>query len=86
MEIIKFYADWCGPCKVYAPIFEKVTSDLNVEYKNINVDKDTEGLAAEYKIRSIPAAVIVKEDCTVIKEVGLLQEDKLTTLIKENVT
>jgi len=86
MEIIKFYADWCGPCKVYAPIFEKVTSDLNVEYKNINVDKDTEGLAAEYKIRSIPATVIVKEDGTVIKEVGLLQEDKLTTLIKENVT
>jgi thioredoxin 2 len=84
MEIIKFYADWCGPCKVYAPIFEKVTSDLNVEYKNINVDKDTEGLAAEYKIRSIPATVIVKEDGTVIKEVGLLQEDKLTTLIKEN--
>jgi len=86
MEIIKFYADWCGPCKVYAPIFEKVTSDLNVEYKNINVDTDTEGLAAEYKIRSIPATVIVKEDGTVIKEVGLLQEDKLTTLIKENVT
>jgi len=86
MEIIKFYADWCGPCKVYAPIFEKVTSDLNVEYKNINVDKDTDGLAAEYKIRSIPATVIVKEDGTVIKEVGLLQEDKLTTLIKENVT
>lgn len=84
MEIIKFYADWCGPCKVYAPIFEKVTSDLNVEYKNINVDKDTEGLAAEYKIRSIPATVIVKKDGTVIKEVGLLQEDKLTTLIKEN--
>jgi thioredoxin len=84
MEIIKFYADWCGPCKVYAPIFEKVTSDLNVEYKNVNVDKDTDGLAAEYKIRSIPATVIVKEDGTVIKEVGLLQEDKLTTLIKEN--
>ena len=84
MEIIKFYADWCGPCKVYAPIFEKVTSDLNVDYKNINVDKDTDGLAAEYKIRSIPATVIVKEDGTVIKEVGLLQEDKLTTLIKEN--
>ena len=84
MEIIKFYADWCGPCKVYAPIFEKVTSDLNVEYKNINIDKDTDGLAAEYKIRSIPATVIVKEDGTVIKEVGLLQEDKLTTLIKEN--
>ena len=84
MEIIKFYADWCGPCKVYAPIFEKVTSDLNVEFKNVNVDKDTDGLAAEYKIRSIPATVIVKEDGTVIKEVGLLQEDKLTTLIKEN--
>ena len=84
MEIIKFYADWCGPCKVYAPIFEKVISDLKIEYKNINVDKDTEGLAAEYKIRNIPATVIVKEDGTVIKEVGLLQEDKLTTLIKEN--
>ena len=42
MKVIKFYADWCGPCKTYAPVFDKVVKELNVEYENINVDKDTQ--------------------------------------------
>ena len=82
MKVIKFYADWCGPCKTYAPIFDKVVNELNVEYENINVDKDTTGLAAKYKVRSIPLTVFINEDGTSTKEVGMLSEDKLKQLIK----
>ena len=82
MKVIKFYADWCGPCKSYAPIFEKVVNELGVEYENIDVDNDTTGLAAKYKVRSIPLTVFVNEDGTEIKEVGILSEAKLKQLIK----
>ncbi len=82
MKVIKFYADWCGPCKTYAPVFDKVVKELNVEYENINVDKDTTGLAAKYKVRSIPLTVFINEDGTSTKEVGMLSEEKLKQLIK----
>ena len=82
MKVIKFYADWCGPCKTYAPVFDKVVKELNVEYEHINVDKDTTGLAAKYKVRSIPLTVFINEDGTSTKEVGMLSEEKLKQLIK----
>ena len=82
MKVIKFYADWCGPCKSYAPIFEKVVNELGVEYENIDVDNDTTGLAAKYKVRSIPLTVFVNEDGSELKETGILSEEKLKQLIK----
>ena len=81
-KVIKFYADWCGPCKVYAKAFDKVAEELKeeVEFVNINVEEDTTGLAAEYKIRSIPQTVIIKgENETVIG--GRLSEEQLKTAI-----
>jgi len=80
-QVIKFYADWCGPCKVYAPIFDKVVEDLNVEHKSVNIDKDTTGLAAKYLIRSIPATVLVENDKVLNKAVGLLNEGTLIKFI-----
>jgi thioredoxin 1 len=82
VKAIKFYADWCGPCKTYDTIWQKVKKDLKeeVEYLEINVDKDTTGLAAKYKVRSIPFTVVIK-DGEERKETGLLQEQKLIELL-----
>ena len=81
-KVIKFYADWCGPCRVYAKTFDKVSEELkeNVEFVNINVEKDTTGLAAKYKVTSIPMTVIIKDGVENIKS-GRLSEDQLKTLI-----
>lgn len=60
-KVIKFYADWCGPCRVYASTFDKVSKDLGeqIEFLNINIDKDTTGLTKEYKVTSIPTTVVI---------------------------
>ena len=83
MKVIKFYADWCGPCKSYAPIFDKVINETKLDFTNVNIDKDISGLAAKYKIKSIPATVFLKDDGTFTKEVGLLSESQLKQLIGE---
>lgn len=82
-KIIKFYATWCSPCKAYAPIFEKVSNKFadQIEIHNINIDEDSEGLAALHKVRSIPCTVLIKEDGTVLSKTGLLSEVQLEELI-----
>lgn len=82
VKAIKFYADWCGPCKTYSKIWNKVESELKeeVEFVEIDVDKDTTGLAAKYKVRSIPMTVVIKEEDE-IKVTGLIQEKELKELI-----
>lgn len=78
---IKFYADWCGPCKVYAKTWDQVTSELkDVELLNINIETDTTGLAAKYKVQSIPHTVVIK-DGKVESKTGRLDATTLTNLI-----
>ena len=73
VKVIKFYADWCGPCKMYSKIWDKVVEEVEgVDFVEIDVDKDSTGLAAKYKVRSIPMTVIIKEG-EEIKKTGLLQ-------------
>ena len=62
-KVIKFYADWCGPCRLYAKTFDKVSEELKeqVEFVNVNVEKDTTGLAAQYKVNGIPMTVVIKD-------------------------
>jgi len=82
-KLIKFWAEWCGPCQTYADIWDEVTPKFKdqVELHNIDIDKDTTGLAAKYKVRSIPFTVLIKEDGTEIKKVGLLTKKELEELI-----
>ncbi len=82
IKVIKFYADWCGPCRVYAKTFGKVSEELKDKYEfvNINVEKDTTGLAAEYKVNGIPTTVVIDGD-NVKSESGRMDEKKLKAFI-----
>ena len=86
-DIIKFWAPWCSPCSVYAPTFEKVKQELSEtahHFFEVNVDEDTQGLAAEYKVRNIPCTVIVEDGVEVARQVGPLAEDQLRDFILTN--
>ena len=82
--IIDFYADWCGPCKMVAPILD----DLAVEYNGkINIYKiDTEAeqeLAGAFGIRSIPSILFVPKDGQPQMAVGALPKDAMKNAINE---
>ena len=81
-KVIKFYADWCGPCKIYAKTFDKVSEELKeeVEFVNVNVEKDTTGLAAQYKVTGIPMTVVIKDGVEKSKT-GRMDEGSLKNFI-----
>jgi len=83
-EVIRFHATWCGPCRAYAPTWNKVVNEnveAEVEFLEVDVDKDLSGKAAEYKIMSLPTTVIIKEGKITAKKVGGLSENELKVLI-----
>ena len=79
MKVIKFYADWCGPCQTYKSQWNKVVEELKdgeIEFLDINVDKDTTGLAAKFNVKSIPHTVRVIDE-EVKTKTGLLTSKEL---------
>ena len=85
-RVIKFYANWGGPCKRYGPIFEEVRKEYkdndNIEFYEVNVDKDKNGLASKFKVESIPTTVIVTSEGIAKKYIGELSKEKINKLIK----
>src|SRR5262249_46232468 len=71
LAIVDFWAEWCGPCRMIAPVLEQVTeaSEGKVVLMKVNVD-ESPGLAARYGIRSIPTMLFVKDGEVVDRVVG----------------
>ena len=83
-QVIKFYADWCGPCQVYTPSFEKVKQELQsdeIEFVEINIENDPDNLSGEYKVRGIPHTIVVEEGAETKTASGRLSEEELKELI-----
>ena len=77
--IVDFYADWCGPCRMLAPIMDEVGK----EYKVFKVNTDDEDeLAQEYGIMSIPCVIAFKDGKEINRSVGLVDKDTIINLVK----
>jgi len=66
MKVLDFYADWCNPCKMLAPIITKVTNDNNIELEKVNIE-DNDDLCVKYNVRNIPTVIVVDDNDVEVK-------------------
>lgn len=80
--LVDFYADWCGPCKMMAPVVEKIAEEIGDKAKicKLNVD-DAQSIAAQYGVMSIPTFIVFKQGEPVNKTVGVQSEDVLKNML-----
>jgi thioredoxin len=85
--LIDFWAEWCGPCRMFGPTFEKVSErhtegDLSIAFAKVDTEIEQE-LAAGFGIRSIPTLVAFRDQIGVFSQPGALPEDALEDLIHQ---
>lgn len=73
VHLVDFYAEWCGPCKMLAPILEELE---NIDVIKVNVDLHSD-LAREYGVMSVPMLVFIKDGKVVLKEVGFKDKEQI---------
>ena len=81
--LIDFWATWCGPCKMIAPIIEQIAEEYSDEIKvgKVNVD-DEPSLAAKFGITSIPTLLVIKNGEVVKTSVGYIPKEKIIELFE----
>ena len=82
--IVDFWADWCVPCKVISPVFDKLEGEYSgkINFAKIDIDKNPEA-PLQYGVRSIPTMMIFKDGKPITQLVGAIQEHKIKYTLDE---
>lgn len=81
--LVDFFAEWCNPCKMLAPILVSVKEELgeNIKIVKIDVDKNQQ-LAANYQVRGVPTLILFREGKELWRQSGVMQKHELVSLLQ----
>ena len=82
--VIDFFANWCGPCKMLAPVLEEVASDRDeLKVVKMDIDENME-LAKTYGVMSVPTLMLFKDGNMISKKIGFMPKELITSWVEEN--
>lgn len=83
LTLIDFSAEWCGPCKMLAPILKQVKDEMGDSLKIVKIDVDkNQGLANAYQVRGVPTMIFFKNGEQLWRKSGVLQKGEIVQLAK----
>ena len=83
--IVDFFADWCGPCKMLAPIFEEVGNEMEGKAKFIKVNVDeARDIADKFRISTIPTMIVLKNGEMKEVSVGFMPKEKIKEMVEKH--
>lgn len=85
LVLVDFWANWCGPCKMIAPVLEQIAEEYKEKVKigKVNVDEESE-IARQYQILSIPTLILFKNGKIMNVSVGFLSKSEIEKIIQQN--
>ena len=79
--VVDFYATWCGPCKMFGPIFEELSEESDINFVKLDVDKN-EDISRKYGVMTIPTVILFENGEEVKKHIGFMSKEELEEFIK----
>ncbi len=85
VQLVDFWATWCGPCKMIAPVLEELAADYEGKADILKLDVDENpSTAAKYEVMSIPTLIVFKDGQTVDKVVGFQPKENLAEVLDKH--
>ena len=84
ISIVDFWAPWCGPCKMFGPIFERANkSHEDIKFCKLNIDEDNNNISNDFGVMSIPTVIAFKNGKEIKRNVGFMNEDTFNNFLEE---